>query len=1099
MKRLYIYTFLLFYILLFFITACQDSGDSSSPTTAVFQKINSTHSGIVFSNTLTPDVTTKNNLLDFDFFYNGAGVGVADINNDGLTDIFFVANQTDNKLYLNKGNLQFEDISDKAGININKQWSNGVSFTDVNQDGWLDIYVAQGGPSENRANLLFINQQDLTFKESAAAYGLADTGISTQSAFFDYDKDGDLDCVVMNENPLYGMDPVSFYTTIGTQEGLLHKSCSHLYRNDDGQFTDVTEAAGLLQPSFGLGLVVSDINNDNWLDIYIANDYYLPDALYINKRNGTFTDEIKNKTKQISFYGMGADIADINNDGNQDIFVLDMATQDHYRAKTLMASMSTANFNMLVNRFRFPYQYMYNTLQLNIGNDQFKNIAHYAGLAKTDWSWAGLMVDLNNNGQKEIFVTNGYRKYALDNDFKNKVEAAKRQYKGAVPNQVKQTLYDQMPTEKLPNLLYANIGDMRFKDQANQWGLGEATYSNGAAYADLDNDGDLELIVNNMDATASLYKNTSIENGIGNYLRIKTKVNFAKVTLIYDGHIQFSEAKTVRGYLSAVEPTVHFGLGMQDVIDTVRIEWPDGSRTEQYQVTANQELTIEKESTAAIAAKPTSPHALVKQVSIGQLKLAFRHKENIFNDFEKEILLPYKQSTIGPCISKGDLNGDGLTDLFIGGASGQAGAIFIQTGDQLKKLTSPALQQDAVHEDMEALFFDYDADGDQDLYIVSGGNAFPINSEQYQDRIYLNDGQGNLTKASVAILVKYKLSGKSICAIDYDKDGDTDLIIGNRIVPQNYPKAAPSLILENEGGQLKEVTLSVAPELANFGIVNKVISTDFNNDGWEDFIAVGEWSGIGLFENKEGIFENVAPLSDLQERGWWFTVAETDVNKDGLTDYLIGNLGQNSKFKASIKEPFKVFATDFDDNGTNDIVLSNPYNGEYVPSRGRECSSQQMPFIAEKFPTYDAFAKASLSDIYGEKLDSAVAYEANTFESILLLNQGASIFKKIALPPAAQTAPILSIAIQDVNKDGFEDAIIAGTIYNTEVETPRWDSGSGQVLLSNGKNGYASIQSPTGLYIDGNVKDLEVISIDGKNYLIAARNNNLLAVYQFLK
>ena len=1092
MKRLYIYTFLLFYI-----TACQDSADTSSPTTAVFQKINSTHSGIAFNNTLTPNVSTKDNLLDFDFFYNGAGVGVADINNDGLTDIFFAANQVDNKLYLNKGNLQFEDISEKAGINIGKHWSNGVSFADVNQDGWLDIYVSQGGPSENRANLLYINQQDLTFKESAAAYGLADTGISTQTAFFDYDKDGDLDCIVMNENSLYGVDPISFYTKIGTQEGLLHASCSHLYRNDNGQYTDVTEAAGLLQPSFGLGLVVSDINNDNWLDIYIANDYYLPDALYINKRNGTFTDEVKSKTKQISFYGMGADIADINNDGNQDIFVLDMATQDHYRAKTLMASMSTANFNMLVNRFRFPYQYMYNTLQLNIGNNQFKNIAHYAGLAKTDWSWAGLMVDLNNSGQKEIFVTNGYRKYALDNDFKNKVEAAKRQYKGAVPDQVKQQLYDEMPTEKLPNLLYTNTGDMHFKDQANQWGLGEATYSNGAAYADLDNDGDLELIVNNMDATASLYKNTSIENGSGNYIRIKAKTDFAKVTLKYDGKIQFSEAKTVRGYLSSVEPTLHFGLGKHEIIDTLQIEWLDGSRTEKYQVTVNQELSLEKESTT-IATKTNPASTLLEQVSIGQLKLAFRHKENIFNDFEKEILLPYKQSTIGPCISKGDLNGDGLIDLFIGGASGQAGSIFIQTGDKFKKLISPALQADAAHEDMEALFFDYDTDGDQDLYIVSGGNAFPTNSEQYQDRIYLNDGRGNLTKASVDILEKYKLSGKSICAIDYDKDGDTDLIIGNRIIPQNYPKAAPSLILQNEGGQLKEVTLSVAPELAKFGIVNKVISTDFNNDGWEDFIAVGEWSGIGLFENKEGTFENIAPLSDLQEKGWWFTVAETDVNKDGLKDYLIGNLGLNSKFKASVEQPFKVFATDFDDNGTNDIVLSNPYNGEYVPSRGRECSSQQMPFIAEKFPTYDAFAKASLSDIYGEKLDSAVAYEANTFESILLLNQGASIFKKINLPAAAQTAPILSIAIQDVNKDGFEDAIIAGAIYDTEVETPRWDSGSGLILLSNGKDGYTP--SPqTGIYIDGDVKDLEVVSIKDKVYLIAGRNNDLLAVYQFLK
>ncbi len=1093
---------LLLPVFLLCLLACNTSEEDRSSTTSkkdvqIFQKLNNNSIGIDFSNTLKEEVTTKENLLDFDYFYNGAGVGVGDINNDGLVDLFFAGNQVDNKLYLNKGNLTFEDISDKAGININKHWSNGVSFADVNQDGWLDIYVSQGGPKDERANLLYINQQDLTFQESAQTYGLADRGISTQSAFFDYDKDGDLDAIVMNETPLYGVDPLNFYKIIGTREELLHPSCSHLYENQDGKFIDVTEQAGLLKPSFGLGLAVSDLNEDGWLDIYIANDYYLPDALYINQRNGSFSDEVKNKTQQISFYGMGVDIADVNNDGHQDIFVLDMASQDHYRAKTLMASMSTENFDMLTKRFRFPYQYMFNTLQLNTGNQQYKNVAHYAGLAKTDWSWAGLMEDFNNDGIKEIFVTNGYRKYALDNDFKKMVDDAREMYNGAIPIAVKRKLYEQMPTEKLANLLYENQGNLQFKDKADTWGLGQPSYSNGAAYADLDMDGDLELIVNNIDEQAFVYKNLSIEKGLGNYLKIAA-TDFAKVTIQYDGKIQMSEAKTVRGYLSSVDNLIHFGVGSTEIIDTLIIDWLDGEQTIKYEVAVNQ--VLEGKNLIKERRSSEDRRSLVQQinqVSIGKLKLTYRHKENIFDDFKKEILLPYKQSTLGPCISKGDINGDGLEDIFIGGASGQAAQLFLNEGQQFRKIENTFWQADAIYEDMEALFFDYEQDGDQDIYVVSGGNAFEPNSENYQDRLYLNNGQGKFSSANLTLLNNQHFSGKTICGIDYDQDGDTDLIVGNRIIPQNYPNAAPSLILQNEGGALKEVTSSIAPDLSNFGIINKIIATDFNNDGWQDFIAVGEWTAIGIFKNNRGTFENISATSNLdQEKGWWFTVGETDINNDGLKDYLVGNVGLNTKFKASTKKPFKVFANDFDNNGTTDIVLSNPYKDKYVPVRGRECSSQQMPFIAEKFPTYDAFANASMEDIYGSKLDSAVAYEATTFNSILLLNEGNGNFIKVTLPAATQTAPTLSVVFHDVNQDGFEDAILAGTIYHTEVETPRWDGGTGLVLFSNQKDGYTIPTENSYIYISGDVKDLETVQLANQTILIAGRNDNLLAVYE---
>ena len=1094
------------YLLLGLLFACggQTTGNQIGENTPVFEQVSANASGIHFANTLKEDVSTKENLLDFDFFYNGAGVGIADLNNDGLEDIFFCGNQTQNKLYLNKGDLKFEDISEKAGINANKRWSNGVTFADVNADGWLDIYVSQGGPYDVNAksNLLYINQQDSTFVESAEVYGLDDKGISTQSVFFDYDKDGDLDCMVMNENLLFGVDPFNFYKMIGVNRSLFWNSCSHLYQNNDGKFTDVTEAAGLLQPSFGLGLVASDVNDDGWIDIYVANDYYLPDALYINRKNGTFSDDIKSKTKQVSFYGMGADIADLNNDGLQDIFVLDMASQDHYRAKTLMASMSTDNFSMLVDNFKFPHQYMFNSLQMNTGAGQFNNVAQMAGIAKTDWSWAGLMVDWDNDGQKEIFVSNGYRRYALDNDFKAEVDKVKKQYDGKVPTAVKRNLYDMMPTEKLPNVLYKNEGNLHFKDIANKWGLGAPSYSNGAVYADLDNDGDLELVVNNIDEKAFLYKNLTTEQGRGNYLRIKatdgTKEAFAKVYIKYDGKVQMMENKRVKGYLSATENVAHFGLGAYKTVDTVSVVFADGTVAEQYNVPVNQvvEITSASRTLSSGSTKAPAANQLFQQVSIGSLKLFFKHKENAYDDFAKEILLPYKQSTLGPILTKGDVNGDGKADLFVGGAAGQAGRLFIQENGKFKSVKPEVLIADAAAEDMEAAFLDIDGDGDQDLYVVSGGNAFSADAANYTDRLYLNDGKGNLSKSSTNFS-EFGTSGKSVTPIDYDKDGDMDLLVGNRITPQSYPKPAPSFIFENNNGTFTNVTEDIAPELSNFGIINKVIATDFDQDGWMDFIAVGEWTGIGLFQNQQGTFRDISGESDLDnEKGWWFSVSETDVNNDGLKDYIVGNVGLNIKHKASAESPFKVYGNDFDANGTFDVVLTSKYKGEYVPSRGKECSSQQMPFIKDKFPSYDEFAKASLEDVYGDKLNTLVQAEANTFESILLINKGKGVFEKSALPRPAQSFPLLTAVYHDVNKDGFEDAIIAGNIYDTEVETPRLDGGSGMVLLSNQVDGYTVVSpAETGLFIDGDVKDLELISIDGVAYLVAGRNGGLLSVF----
>ncbi|MFD0860794.1 VCBS repeat-containing protein [Sungkyunkwania multivorans] len=1067
----------------------------------VFEKIPSSTSGIDFANTITHDVATKENLFDYDYFYNGAGVGMADINNDGLLDLFFCGNQTPNKLYLNKGNLKFEDISKKAGINKGKQWANGVTFADVNNDGWLDIYVSQGGPKNRQArkNLLFINQKDNTFKEHAETLGLADQGISTQAVFFDYDKDGDLDCLVSNENELYGLGPIPFYKKVLSDPELLYYSCAHLYKNENGKFVDVTQNTNLMQPAFGLGAIVSDIDDDGWLDIYIANDYFIPDAIYINNKDGSFTDRVKELTNQVSFYGMGVDMADANNDGLQDIFVLDMASSDHVRSKTLMASMNVTQFDLLTKTINFPHQYMFNSLQLNVGNNKFHNISQLSGLSKTDWSWAGLLVDLNNDEDKDIYVTNGYRRYALDNDSKLKIKEEQKRYGGKVPLRIKKQLYDALPSEKLSNILFEGGNGLHFENATKAWGLYDPSFSNGATVGDLDNDGDLEIVVNNMDEPAFLYKNLSNEKHLGNYLTVNLNAKlsecFAKVSLHYDGKQQLVETKRVRGYLSALENNAHFGLASTKTIDTVRVVWPSGLYEEKYDVAANRSITF-NETDATTAFIKREDISDLKHVEPKTLGLEFVHTENEYSDFESEILLPYKQSTLGPFITKGDLNGDGKEDLFIGGAAGQAGALFIQNSKGFERVRSKALETDAPCEDMEALFVDIDNDGDIDLYVVSGGNEFDEGDARLKDRLYLNI-DGTLQKADDSEHLS-PYFGKSIAAIDYDKDGDKDLVIGNRIITKNYPRYAPSIIYENVNGTLKDVTENIAPSLKDIGIINKVIATDFNNDGWEDLIAVGEWSHVALLRNERGTFKDVSGELGLKDtKGWWFTVKETDLNNDGFKDYVVGNVGLNIKFKASFEKPLKVFANDFDNNGTPDIVLSKKYKDDYVPVRGRECSSQQMPFIAEKFQSYSEFANASLVDVYGKGIDTAYKAEVNEFRSMVLLNDAGQRFKMLPLPEIAQTFPLMDASFFDLNKDGFEDVILVGNIYNTEVETPRLDAGAGLVLYANGIDGYETgLTSGSHLHIQGNLKSSSIIKhqILEKYLLLCGRNDGQVAV-----
>lgn len=1071
----------------------------------IFEKIPSTKSNITFSNNLKENLSTIENLFDFDYFYNGAGVAVGDFNNDSLPDIFFCGNQVENKLYLNKGGLIFEDISISAGINKGKTWSNAVSIVDINQDGWQDIYVSQGGPNQRlqRKNLLFINNKDNSFTEEAESYGLADMGISTHTAFFDYDKDGDLDCIVMNENELYGVDPFNLYKLISNDPERIYFNSSHFYRNEDGKFEDVTKQVGLQRPIFGLGLCVSDINDDGWLDIYIASDYYIPDALFLNNGKGAFSENIKDFTNQISFYGMGLDIADVNNDNLQDIFVLDMAARDHVRSKTLMASMDTKKFSYLSDTLNYHPQYMYNSFQLNQGNDSFSNIAQLTNTANTDWSWSVLMYDFDLNQTNDIFITNGYRRYALDNDLQQEVLNAKQKYGRNVPLEVKKQLYNSMPSEQLRNILYQNLGNLQFKDVAAEWGLTDFSYSNGAAVADLDNDGDLDILVNNIDQEAFLYKNLSSDKNLGNYLKVEVKgldsEYFPKIYIFYDDKSQFEELKIIRGYRSSQQNIAHFGLGNFTKLDSVKIEWADGNLNVQYDVVANQTIVFEKHTQKRQISKKKEKQTLFQQIPSESLDINYSHKENPFDDFESEILLPYKQSTFGPYISTGDINNDGLEDFYIGGAAGQPGQLYVQDGQKFRKLDIPEFVKDSVYEDMESIFFDFDGDGDEDLFVVSGGNEFEASSKKYIDRLYINNGSGRFNRLTSDALLSNPYSGKTVSILDMDKDGDMDIIVGNRIKPQSYPLYSPSVIYENISGQLKEVTTIKAPDLKDFGIINSILTTDFNNDGWDDFIAVGEWTGIGIFENKNGIFHLLPNETLLDQKGWWYSAGETDINNDGLKDYVIGNVGLNMKFKASPETPFKIFAGDFDGNGTHDIVLSKQYLNEYVPVRGRECSSQQMPFLKDKFPTYSEFANANIKDIYGEDLENSYSAKATEFRTVLLLNKGSNNFEIKILPIEAQMFPVFKTIFIDLNGDGFEDAILAGNIYETEVETPPLDAISGQVLFSNGKNNFIPVPyKEAGLYLKGNVKDIEAIQMKNKKIILSGINNSSINTF-FIK
>ncbi len=1069
----------------FLFSACGDNKEEASTTPftgTVFKLLPTSHTQIDFNNQIKE--TDKLNHFYWTYVYNGGGVGVADFNGDGYQDLFFSGNVVSDKLYFNKGGMTFKDVTVASGITAKNGWSQGVTVGDVNNDGHPDIYVCRTGRTPNateRANLLYVNNGDGTFIEKAREYGLADEGFSMQASFFDKDNDGDLDLIVGNQPPDKRIERKADFKN---QCGYKYTS-NHLYENrGNGTFIDATESGGLKSYAYTLNVLTSDINDDGWVDLYFSCDYEKPDYLFLNDGDGTFTAKTDEQIGHISNFSMGSDISDFNNDGLKDIFTVDMAANDHYRSKTNMGSMRPELFWAYVEK-GWHYQYMSNAMQINNGNGSFSEVAHLAGLAKTDWSWSCLFADLDNDGNKDLAITNGIQRDIRNNDFIDYVQSKQKQ---GVNDFNTQELINRIPSKPIKNFIFKNKGDLTFENVTDSWGAGQPGFSNGMAYADLDNDGDLDLVMNNVSAPASIYENQI--NGSSNYLRVKLEGNKgnelalnSQVTIEIDGEKQTQELTLTRGYFSSVENILHFGLGDKSKIDKLTIDWASGQQSIFSDVDANQVLTVKASSASKNKKKVQGAD---KPLFASVKPIDFLHQENDYDDFEREVLLPHLQSVQGPFMTSGDVNGDELDDVFVGGAAGQSGALFIQSIDgKFVKSTSQAWSADSQSEDIGSLFFDADGDGDNDLYVVSGGSEHKSGSSFLRDRLYMNDGAGNFTKSNNSI-PSLAENGQCVKAADIDKDGDLDLFIGARGESGHYPNPAKSFLLENDGkGNFKDITNAKAAGMSQVGMVSDAIFTDYDGDEDLDLIAVGEWMPITVFKNDKGTFTKT-----IIEKtgGWWWTIAEGDFNKDGAPDYIVGNMGKNHKYKASPEHPFTVFGNDFDNNGTNDVVLANYSGDELLPVRGRECTSEQMPFVAEKFPTYDGFAKATIETIYEDKLKDAVKYEVHDFYSIVLENEGGTLVPR-KLPMFAQTAPMRAVVVMDINEDGHQDFISCGNLYQAEVETVRHDAGVGLVMLGDGKGTFNPVSTGnSGFFANADARDM--LLIDGVKPMILVTNND---------
>ncbi|HWA33736.1 MAG TPA: CRTAC1 family protein, partial [Cyclobacteriaceae bacterium] len=935
----------------------------------------------------------------------------------------------------------------------------------------------------------------------AKEFGLDEVGYSIHASFFDMDNDNDLDVYVTNRPDSFDLP----LTEMVRQKKLSPTaSRDRLFVNENGKFRDIGQKAGIVSNfGYALSVVTSDLNNDGYSDIFVANDFAEGDYLYINQKNGTFREQIKKATNHISMYSMGTDVADINNDGLEDIMVSEMLPDDYQRSKVSMPSMDVEGFNAIVDAGMHK-QYMHNALHLNQGNLFFSEISQLAGVAKTDWSWSCLLSDFDNDGYRDIFVANGYRRDVFDGDAKKKMAefVAENRHKFRSPqdmleNGFKDFINIYSPV-KIKNYVFRNKGDLQFENAAYDWGFYETSFSNGAATGDLDNDGDLDLVVNNLDDEAFLYENTS--SGRNNFLKIKLvgpRGNpdgiGAKVSVYQNGNIQFFENKVVRGYLSSTDPVVHFGLGQSARVDSIRVLWNDGLESNLKSADANQTIEVRHDKASKPKVNAMKAKTLFTEAS-NLLNPEFIHRENVVNEYKDQVLLPHMFSRSGPFMSTGDINKDGEADFYIGGAAGQAGSLYIQKGGKLIRQGVPAFEKDRAFEDMSSAMFDADGDADVDLYVVSGGSEFASGSALYQDRLYLNDGKGGFSRSETP---ETKSSGSCVVPYDVDGDGDLDLFRGGQVVAGNYPKPADSYIFVNESGKYVDKTHDVAPSVSNMGMVSSAVAVDLNGDKKSELIVVGEWMPITVFESREGKLTDVSTSYGLENtEGWWNKIVTDDLDGDGDQDLVLGNLGENYKFKASKERPFQVFAKDFDNNGTNDVFLARYYRDTLlVPIRGRECTSQQMPVIAEKFPTYLSFATSNLPAILGKDIESAVHYQAKMFSSVVLINDRGKLIPK-RLPTEAQLSAITGIVVQDFDNDGKKDILIAGNKFDVEVETTPADASPGVFMRGLGDMNFKCQKSfESGFFVPYNVKDIQMIKMRDRWLVLVSSNNDKLRAF----